>query len=70
MVPLQGPHHQGLVMQLSLDLVGRWMEEQSMEALMVGGGDEEERELTIRSLATYQRYDGILALKMVSSRDP
>ncbi|KAG8069504.1 hypothetical protein GUJ93_ZPchr0006g44849 [Zizania palustris] len=50
---------------LSLDLVGRWMEEHAAEsALMAGGEDEEERELSVRGLATYQPYDGILALKM------
>ncbi|KAF0902360.1 hypothetical protein E2562_016206 [Oryza meyeriana var. granulata] len=50
---------------LSLDLVGRWMEEHAAEAaLMAGGEDEEERELSIRGLAAYQPYDGILALKM------
>ncbi|KAL5212516.1 hypothetical protein ABZP36_023363 [Zizania latifolia] len=50
---------------LSLDLVGRWMEEHAAEAaLMAGGEDEEERELSVRGLATYQPYDGILAFKM------
>uniref|UniRef100_J3MAY9 Aminotransferase class I/classII large domain-containing protein n=3 Tax=Oryza brachyantha TaxID=4533 RepID=J3MAY9_ORYBR len=33
-------------------------------ASMAGGEDEEERELSIRGLAAYQPYDGILALKM------
>ncbi|EEC79923.1 hypothetical protein OsI_21486 [Oryza sativa Indica Group] len=50
---------------LSLDLVGRWMEEHAAEAAsMAGGEDEDERELSIRGLAAYQPYDGILALKM------
>ncbi|KAG8094027.1 hypothetical protein GUJ93_ZPchr0012g19172 [Zizania palustris] len=50
---------------LSLDLVVRWMEEHAAgAALMAGGEDEEERELSVRGLATYQPYDGILALKM------
>ncbi|CAM0912566.1 unnamed protein product [Alopecurus aequalis] len=48
---------------LSLDLVGRWMEEHAGPAL-TPGGDDEDRDLTIRGLATYQPYDGILALKM------
>uniref|UniRef100_A0ACD5ZNN6 Uncharacterized protein n=1 Tax=Avena sativa TaxID=4498 RepID=A0ACD5ZNN6_AVESA len=48
---------------LSLDLVRRWMEENAGPAL-TPGGDAEDRELTIRGLATYQPYDGILALKM------
>uniref|UniRef100_A0A0D9WLD3 Aminotransferase class I/classII large domain-containing protein n=1 Tax=Leersia perrieri TaxID=77586 RepID=A0A0D9WLD3_9ORYZ len=48
---------------LSLDLVGKWMEEHAAAAI-AGGDDEEERELSIRGLAAYQPYDGILALKM------
>uniref|UniRef100_A0A0E0PT02 Aminotransferase class I/classII large domain-containing protein n=1 Tax=Oryza rufipogon TaxID=4529 RepID=A0A0E0PT02_ORYRU len=40
---------------LSLDLVGRWMEEHAAEAAsMAGGEDEDERELSIRGLAAYQ----------------
>ncbi|KAL6606570.1 hypothetical protein ACP70R_042223 [Stipagrostis hirtigluma subsp. patula] len=50
---------------LSLDLVGRWMEDTAAAAMLEGmTGAEEERGLTIRGLATYQPYDGILALKM------
>ncbi|KAL6861472.1 hypothetical protein ACP4OV_017172 [Aristida adscensionis] len=51
---------------LSLDLVGRWMEEHAAAAMLDGiaGAAEDERDLTIRALATYQPYDGILALKM------
>ncbi|CAL5045494.1 unnamed protein product [Urochloa decumbens] len=51
---------------LSLDLVGRWMEEHAGAAMLDGiaGAREEARDLTIRGLATYQPYDGILALKM------
>ncbi|CAL5036482.1 unnamed protein product [Urochloa decumbens] len=51
---------------LSLDLVGRWMEEHAGAAMLDGiaGAGEEARNLTIRGLATYQPYDGILALKM------
>ena len=58
--------------QLSLDLVGRWMEEHAGAAMLEGvtGGGEEERDLTIRGLATYQPSDGILVLKMVSQRNP
>jgi hypothetical protein len=57
--------------QLSLDLVGRWMEEHAGAAMLEGiTGTEEERDLTVRGLATYQPYDGILALKMVSRRNP
>jgi aminotransferase len=41
------------------------MEEHAGPAL-TAGGDDEARDLTIRGLATYQPYDGILALKMVS----
>lgn len=48
---------------LSLDLVGKWMEEHAGPAV-TPSGDDEERDLTIRGLATYQPYDGILALKM------
>ncbi|XP_047075222.1 probable aminotransferase ACS12 [Lolium rigidum] len=48
---------------LSLDLVRRWMEEHAGPAL-TPGGDDEDRDLTIRGLATYQPYHGILALKM------
>ncbi|KAM3196033.1 hypothetical protein ACQJBY_071952 [Aegilops geniculata] len=48
---------------LSLDLVRAWMEEHAGPAMTPGGGDEE-RDLTISRLATYQPYDGILALKM------
>ena len=53
--------------QLSLDLVGRWMEEHAGAAMLDGlaGAGEEVRDLTIRGLATYQPYDGILDLKMV-----
>ncbi|TVU12838.1 hypothetical protein EJB05_46501, partial [Eragrostis curvula] len=47
---------------LSLDLVGRWIEEHAGPALLEGM--TEERDLTVRGLATYQPYDGILALKM------
>ncbi|KAG2609147.1 probable aminotransferase ACS12 [Panicum virgatum] len=51
---------------LSLDLVGRWMEEHAGAAMLDGiaGVGEDARDLTIRGLATYQPYDGILALKM------
>ncbi|XP_066369158.1 1-aminocyclopropane-1-carboxylate synthase 6-like isoform X1 [Miscanthus floridulus] len=51
---------------LSLDLVGRWMEEHAGAAMLDGlaGAGEEVRDLTIRGLATYQPHDGILALKM------
>uniref|UniRef100_A0A0A9CJ37 Aminotransferase class I/classII large domain-containing protein n=1 Tax=Arundo donax TaxID=35708 RepID=A0A0A9CJ37_ARUDO len=51
---------------LSLDLVGRWMEEHAGTAMLEGmtGGKEEDRDLAIRGLAIYQPYDGILALKM------
>jgi aminotransferase len=57
--------------QLSLDLVGRWMEEHAGAAMLEGiTGTEEERDLTVRGLATYQPYDGILALKMVSRWNP
>ncbi|KAI5004974.1 hypothetical protein ZWY2020_032217 [Hordeum vulgare] len=48
---------------LSLDLVREWMEEHAGPAMTPGGGDKE-RDLTISGLATYQPYDGILALKM------
>ncbi|XP_037466907.1 probable aminotransferase ACS10 [Triticum dicoccoides] len=41
---------------LSLDLVREWMEE------------PKERDLTISGVATYQPYDGILALKMEGAR--
>lgn len=47
------------------------MEEHAAEAAsMAGGEDEDERELSIRGLAAYQPYDGILALKMVSQTIP
>ncbi|KAK3131504.1 hypothetical protein QOZ80_6AG0507330 [Eleusine coracana subsp. coracana] len=50
---------------LSLDLVGRWMEEHAGVAMLEGmTGPDDERDLTVRGLATYQPYDGILALKM------
>uniref|UniRef100_A0ACD5ZS48 Uncharacterized protein n=1 Tax=Avena sativa TaxID=4498 RepID=A0ACD5ZS48_AVESA len=49
---------------LLLDLVRRWMEEHAGPA---PGGDDEDRDLTIRGLATYQPYDGILTLKMVEA---
>lgn len=51
---------------LSLDLVGRWMEEHAGAAMLDGlaAAGDEVRDLTIRGLATYQPYDGILALKM------
>ncbi|KAF8732737.1 hypothetical protein HU200_015072 [Digitaria exilis] len=51
---------------LSLDLVGRWMEDHAAAAMLDGiaGAGEDARDLTIRGLATYQPYDGILALKM------
>ncbi|GJN29765.1 hypothetical protein PR202_gb18083 [Eleusine coracana subsp. coracana] len=55
----------GACVQLSLDLVGRWMEEHAGEAMLEGmTAADEQRDLTIRGLATYQPYDGILALKM------
>jgi hypothetical protein len=54
---------------LSLDLVRRWMEEHAGMALLTPGGDDEDMDLTIRGLARYQPYDGILALKMVSQQN-
>ncbi|KAE8800095.1 ACC synthase [Hordeum vulgare] len=52
-----------MIVQLSLDLVRECMEEHAGPATTPGGGDKE-RDLTISGLATYQPYDGILALKM------
>lgn len=64
-------NHVGASVQLSLDLVGRWMEEHAGAAVLHGmTGPDDDRELTVRGLATYQPYDGILALKMVSQRNP
>lgn len=54
-------------LQMSLDLVGRWLEDHAAAAMLDGiaGAGEDVKDLTIRGLATYQPYDGILALKMV-----
>ncbi|GJN23163.1 hypothetical protein PR202_gb10787 [Eleusine coracana subsp. coracana] len=55
----------GASVQQSLNLVGRWMEEHARATMLEGmTAADDERDLTVRGLATYQPYDGILALKM------
>jgi hypothetical protein len=47
------------------------MEEHAGAALLEGvKGTDHDRDLTVRGLAAHQPYDGILAFKMVTQRDP
>lgn len=51
--------------QLSLDFVRDWLESNLKESFP---GDKENGGLSIRGLATYQPYDGLTDLKMVSCK--
>lgn len=51
----------GLSRQLSLDLVRDWLAENLKKSLL----DEEKADLGICGLVTYQRFDGLMELKIV-----
>lgn len=51
----------GLSRQLSLDLVRDWLAENLKKSLL----DEEKADLGICGLVTYQRFDGLVELKIV-----
>lgn len=54
------------LLQLSLDLIGDWLARNVTDTLL----DERQGGLSISGLATYQPFDGLVELKMVSNRPP
>lgn len=54
------------LLQLSLDLIGDWLARNVKDTLL----DERQGGLSISGLATYQPFDGLVELKMVSNRPP
>lgn len=50
-----------------MDMVQDWMDENWRESLLGGGIGHGDEELSISEIATYQPYDGLMELKLVSN---